>query len=105
LLAAEQPPVQAAAAKGMTDLFLSLGPFAVESVLVAATEGSANERADGDDADGDGADGDGADGIGWRPADGRGVLQLLTAAVRGVLERVERAAAKPASSRCVLLVG
>lgn len=85
LVASEPPAVKSAAAKGLSDLFLSLGPHAIESVLAAAPAGAE----EGGEGAGEGGEEEEAR---WRAGDGRGVIGLLAAAARGVLNANERAA-------------
>lgn len=66
LTGGEAPAVAAAAARGLSDLFLGLGPAAVDSSLAAAGAAGAASEAGGSDA--------------------RGAVQLLADAAWGVLE-------------------
>ncbi|KAI8474193.1 MAG: hypothetical protein J3K34DRAFT_518335 [Monoraphidium minutum] len=91
LVAREDPQVQAAAARALADLFLALGPAAVEPVLLAAGAAAGEGGGEGG-REGEVATGAQGGEAGWAAPDGRGVLQLLTAAAAGALEGAERRA-------------
>lgn len=110
LISSEAPEVKASAVRGMTDLFLSLGPVALESVLAAAGAAGQSEvggaagsldtatrqQITGEEGDLEGGGRGGSDegeAHGWRSGAGRGAVQLITVAVQDALVGVERAAA------------